>query len=48
LADNRPIATNMTLHSAVFENVEPRFHISRFGPVMNRGSTYLRFCALLI
>jgi len=47
-ADNRPVATDITLHSAVSENVDPRFQVSRFGPVMNRGSTYLRFCVLLI
>jgi hypothetical protein len=46
--DNRLTAPKAAGHSAVSEIVEPRFQIGRFTPVMNRGSTYLRFCVLLI
>ena len=46
--DGRLIADRAPAHSALFETVEPPLQLGRFAPVMNRGSTYLRFCVLLI
>ena len=45
---NRSIATNVIWQTAICEGVKQRFQCARFAPVMNRGSTYLLFCVLLI
>jgi hypothetical protein len=48
LINNWPLDTNTGCRSALYEIAKPRNEISCLAPVMNRGSTYLLCCVLLI